>query len=112
MDLTIGRNRDCLSTSDGRRIYPGFVTRFLDGESWVRSFQFRQRRLNLIELSLEVSEGVNSNELINRLSLKLQPKVRDMMGNDVNLKINLVDFIERTTAGKHRFVINEVEENK
>jgi phenylacetate-CoA ligase len=112
MDLTIGRNRDCLSTSDGRRIYPGFVTRFLDGENWVRNFQFRQRKINLIELSLEVSDRFNSKELINRLSLKLQPKLKDMMGSDVNLNINLVDSIERTAAGKHRFVINEIEENK
>ena len=112
MDLMIGRNRDCLSTSDGRRIYPGFVTRFLDGEDWVRSFQFRQRKLNLIELSLEVSDSLNSKELVNRLGLKLQPKIKDMMGCDVNLNIKLVNSIERTAAGKHRFVINETEENK
>ena len=113
MDLMIGRNRDCLSTSDGRRIYPGFVTRFLDGEDWVRSFQFRQRKLNLIELSLEVSDSLNSKELVNRLGLKLQPKIKDMMGCDVNLNIKLVNSIERTAAGKHRFVINEeLEENK
>src|SRR4030067_3427986 len=112
MDLTIGRNRDCLSTSDGRRIYPGFVTRFLDGEDWVRSFQFRQRKLNLIELSLEVSDSLNSKELVNRLGLKLQPKIKDIMGCDVNLDIRLVNSIERTAAGKHRFVINETEENK
>ncbi len=112
MDLTIGRNRDCLSTSDGRRIYPGFVTRFLDGEDWVRNFQFRQQKLNLIELSLEVFDGQASKELVNRLSSKLQPKLKDVMGSDVNLNINLVNSIERTAAGKHRFVINEIEENK
>ncbi len=112
MDLTIGRNRDCLSTSDGRSIYPGFVTRFLDGENWVRNFQFRQREINLIELSLEISDRLNSKEHVNRLNLKLQPKLKEMMGSDVNLNISLVDSIQRTAAGKHRFVINEIQENK
>jgi len=112
MDLTIGRNRDCLSTSDGRRIYPGFVTRFLDGENWVRNFQFRQVKMNLIELSLEVSDRPNTRELINTLSLKLLPKLKNMMGSDVNLNIRLVDSIQKTVAGKHRFVINEMEENR
>lgn len=108
MKLTVGRNRDHLLAADGRRIYAGFVTRLLDGEEWVAAFQFRQRALGRLELDLVPARRDGAGEAARTLARRILPALREMMGSDLSFEARVVEAIERTVAGKHRYVVNDV----
>ena len=42
------------------------------------------------------------------LQKELETPIRQRMGDDLRLIVRLVDAIDRTRAGKHRYVINEI----
>jgi phenylacetate-CoA ligase len=108
MEIKLGRDRDHLVALDGRKVYPGFFTRLLDGREWVRSFQFRQSRRNILELHLQVENDTEVKSAKHKLRNEIFPSVQSMMGQDVELHIRVVESIERTPLGKYRYVINDL----
>jgi len=106
MDLTIGRSGDMLFGLSGNKIFPSFFIHALDGNDWIRSFQFVQKTERLLELNIE-SDGQDQEMRRSRLLADILPKVQEKMG-PVELVVNLVQKIDRTRVGKHRFVVNEV----
>ncbi len=112
MQLTIGRKRDALTAADGRRVYAGFVTRLMDGEEWVERFQFRQRGPDLLELAVKPAAAEGPTDAARRAELlagRILPPLREMMGEGLDLSVRVVDAIDLTQAGKHRFVVNDME---
>jgi phenylacetate-CoA ligase len=107
MEVTFGRNRDHLETVDGKKIYPGFFTRLMDGKEWVRFFQFRQKSIDRIELHIEASKPV-SQETLDNFKSAIEPDIQKMMGESVYIAISIVDKIEQSQASKYRYVINEI----
>ncbi|MBD3314768.1 MAG: hypothetical protein GF344_03190 [Chitinivibrionales bacterium] len=110
MQMRIGRLNDCLIGKKGLRIYPSFFVHLLDGEKWIRNYQFRQRTEGVVELDLEIESGEDHQEALSRLHERLLRKIGERMGNRVELAVSCVDQITRTTSGKYRHVISEVQE--
>ena len=112
MEMDLGRENDHIRATDGRIIYPSFFIHLLDGKKWIRHFQFRQVKPDGLELVMEADFLPDIQEHVNRLASEMLPHLQGKMGAGIKLNIRAVPFIERTSAGKHRFVINEIEENK
>jgi phenylacetate-CoA ligase len=107
MRLNVARSRDFLFGTNGKKIYPGFFTRLMDKEEWVRVFQFVQKKrteilINIVPNGEQCVEN-RKNELVHTVN----NIIKDKMGQDMNVSVLLVKNIDRTTAGKHRFVVNE-----
>ncbi len=109
MELNLARSRDFILSQKGSKIYPGFFTRLMDGNNRVRSFQFIQKDISRLELNLEVTTTDGIDDYRQRLYLKLLPQIESKTGALDNFSINIVEEINRTRAGKHRFVVNEID---
>jgi phenylacetate-CoA ligase len=112
MELSLGRAGDHLLALDGRKIYPSFFTHLLDGVNLISNFRFRQTKRNIIELDLETEAGTNNEALSKSVAMECEPRIKATMGQDMELRIEIVDKIPRTKAGKYRYVINEMREGK
>jgi phenylacetate-CoA ligase len=112
MEMPLGRQNDHIRLENGKLIYPSYFIHLLDGNKWIRKFQFRQRDLKSLELILEADPVPDIQERLIRLKSGIMPKLRTMMGQEIELNVSAVPFIERTATGKHRFVINELEGKK
>ena len=106
MDLNVARSRDFLISQSGSKIYPGFFTRLMDGCNWVHSFQFVQNGLAQLELNLEVMDTHELEGRRQRLRAEILPEIESRIGTLDEFQINIVPQINRTRAGKHRFVVN------
>jgi phenylacetate-CoA ligase len=109
MENILGRQNDHLTSKDGKKIYASYFHHLLDGQNWIKAFQFRQKRLEELELIIEVEENNNSESSILVLKENLLKRIIQVLGNNLKLEIKVVKNIEKTIAGKHRFVINEIE---
>lgn len=110
MEMGVGRQGDFFRAPDGRKIFPTFFVRLLYGQDWIRHFQFRQSRPDQIDLLIVPAEETGIHERLDALAVELQPRLSVLTGPGVHLALRAVPAIERTTAGKHRFVINEMEQ--
>jgi len=110
MEMNMGRQNDHIRALDGRKIYPSFFIHLLDGKKWIRRFQFRQLKPHCLDLIVEIDTPLNLQEQADRLASEILPQLQSMMGSGIKLNTRIVPFIERTLAGKHRFVINELGE--
>ncbi len=110
MELNVARSRDFLLSQSGSKIYPGFFTRLMDEQEWVRSFQFVQKAPARLELNLEVRVADRRAETRRRrLRRKILPLIEEKTGRLEDFQVRIVSEINRTRAGKHRFVVNEME---
>jgi len=109
MEVNLGRKNDHIRALSGKLIYPSYFIHLLDGIKGIVNFQFRQVSINKIDLYVvENSEGsVNRDRL-----QEIENKIKNEVNSEILLAINFVNEIHLTPAGKHRFVINEIEENK
>ena len=87
--------------------YPGFFTRLMDGQEGVRSFQFAQKNIDSIELNIEISGIRDPKSYCDRLAAEITPFLKEKMG-DIQFFVHSVKKIDRTSAGKHRYVISEI----
>lgn len=106
MEVNIGRSGDMLYGLHGNKIFPSFFIHVLDGNDWIRSFQFVQKTRGRLELNIE-PDGQDWDKLRSWLIADIQPKIEEKMGA-VELVVNLIEKIDRTKVGKHRFVVNEI----
>ena len=107
MELTVARSRDVIVGPNGISFYPGFFTRLMDGKERIRAFQFVQKKAYLIELNIEVSGTRDVNIFCEQLAAEITPFLIEKMGN-IQFFVNSVKKIDRTSAGKHRYVISEI----
>lgn len=109
MEITIARSRDLLFGLDGKKIHPGFFTRMMDNKSWVKSFQFRQTKKNTIQLFIVPEKSIEKQTATLKLQEELTPIIQSSLGEGMILQIHSVKHLDRTVAGKHRFVMNEID---
>ena len=110
MENILGRQNDHLTSKGGKKIYASYFHHLLDGQNWVKAFQFRQKSLDELELIIEVEENNNNELSILVLRENLLKRIIQVFGNNLKFEIKVVKNIEKTIAGKHRFVINEIEQ--
>ncbi|AKB58117.1 phenylacetate--CoA ligase family protein [Methanosarcina barkeri] len=99
----IGRNVDILQTPEGKFIHGEFFTHIFWELDGVKEFQVIQTNLNniIVKIVPEISFDEKQIEFIK--------KMISMRSSGWNIEFKFVDTIDRTKAGKYRFVINELE---
>ena len=111
MEKIIGRVSDFIYAPNGNRIHGEFfshIFRSLDGGymrfSWVKEFQVVQRKINELTIKIVPDDARNINDSdLNKLKEIILNRTGEM-----DITIEIVDEIERTKAGKWKFIINEV----
>lgn len=98
----LGRQQEMLSTPGGQFVHGEFISHMMWEIPNVKEFQVIQDRIDHMVFRLVVEEGFNEGHL---------DQIRDIV-NKRNLKwdieFQLVDSIEKTGAGKYKFIINEL----
>ncbi len=99
----VGRQQDMLQTPEGKYVHGAFFNSYLFGNiNGVIEFQVIQKSLEKIVIKLVLSEDFDEKQLESMLSI-VKSKSQKW---DVEFK--LVDHIERTKAGKYKFIVSEI----
>jgi phenylacetate-CoA ligase len=102
MDVVAGRSTDHLVATDGtlkHALSLIYVMRRMDN---VRHFQIHQDRQRGVEIRMVTSKPLSLAE-----RQEIEHGVRLQLGQDVRLRLTLVDRIEPLPSGKHRYVVSE-----
>jgi phenylacetate-CoA ligase len=101
MAMGLCRQNDLILAPDGRRLHPSLFNRLLYGMTGVAQYQFVQDKPGCIALNLLAAAPLEP-----AVAERLRQAVRDATG--LRLELVYVDALERTTSGKHRFVISRL----
>ena len=101
MAMGLCRQNDLILAPDGRRLHPSLFNRLLYGMTGVAQYQFVQDKPGCIALNLLAAAPLER-----AVAERLRRAVRDATG--LRLELVYVDALERTTSGKHRFVISRL----
>ncbi len=101
-----GRAIDILRMPDGKVIPPTALTLLFDKASaiGIDEAQIRQKAPDLVVISLVPSPGTSLPD-----TAPLERDLRSMMGDAITLQFEAVAEIPRTTAGKFKFVVSELD---
>lgn len=99
----VGRQLDTLDTPDGRKIPGEFFPHLIKEFPAVRRFQVVQETLDVITLKLVVDGGLTLAEREHLLT-----EVRKCTGTQVDIRLQMVDDIPLTKAGKLKVVVHAV----
>jgi phenylacetate-CoA ligase len=100
MAMGMCRSNDFILAPGGRRLHPSFFNRLLYGRTEVAQYQFVQDDPGRVVLRL-----VTDAPLAESVVTGMQASVATA---GLSLEIDTVPDIERTTSGKHRFVISRL----
>ena len=106
MHVVAGRRTDHLVTTDGtlkHALSLIYVLRELDS---VERFQIRQGRRRDIDICI-----VPEKRFTDRDRQRIESGVRRQLGNDVEMRVRLVDRIETPASGKYHYVTSEATEH-
>ncbi|MBN1223399.1 MAG: phenylacetate--CoA ligase family protein, partial [Candidatus Aminicenantes bacterium] len=99
----VGRLSDFLVTEDGRLIYGGFIEYIFWEKPEVKKFQVYQPDKQHLEIRV-----VLKHEMGPGWAEKLRKQIQPRFGPTVKISVQMVDEINLTPAGKHRFTISDV----
>lgn len=99
----LGRDNDCLYTTDGHPVHPEIITHILEHHTAIRRFQARQTTAGEVVLQIET----NSRERHVDPVAVGQQLSRVLKGYAVNVQIT--DAIPPTVGGKHRWIVSELQ---
>lgn len=103
MENITARDVEIMTTVDGRLIVPAIFSGIYDHLSGISELQFIQEDRDLIVMNLVKSPTYADSD-----SQHLLAEMKRIMGDDMNLRINLVDYIPRTAGGKFRWMVSKV----
>ncbi|WP_204236118.1 phenylacetate--CoA ligase family protein [Mammaliicoccus sciuri] len=102
----IGRNNDFLISNErGIVTNVNLSTVVKETGSLVKNSQFVQNELSIIDIFLVTENNINKEKLEKLLVLKLNTR----FGNSTTYKFHYVEEIEKTSGGKTRFTINNID---
>ena len=99
----VGRNTDCLVTASGKFIVGSFINSIFWEKPEVVQFQVYQKSRKHLKVIMVCKKKVSSAFLDN-----IANELKAHLGNEIEIDLSVVDQIELTPAGKHRYVISEV----
>jgi len=97
-----GRVEDYIRTPDGRTV--GRLDHIFKGVEHVREAQIVQEQINELHLRIVRIDGFGPHD-----EQTILANARERLGPSILLRCEYVEAIERTTAGKFRFVVTEVQ---
>lgn len=101
-----GRDSDILVTPSGKNLIVHFFTGYFEWVETVKQFQVIQEESDRIILKLVPAENFNDSA-----KEQIYKDVKDYVGDDVNLQVELVTEIPLTKSGKRRFVFSKLKQN-
>jgi phenylacetate-CoA ligase len=99
----VGRIMDFLVSTEGKYIHSGYLMLVFNTRPEVVRFQAYQRNKRHLDIQLVCKETVTAAWID-----EVKAEIQSCFGKDILVTINIVDHIELTRAGKHRFVISDV----
>lgn len=99
-----GRVTDIFMSASGARVDGEYFTHLFYGLDFVRQFQMVQRRIDLVEVKVVVSDR----EAWERAFPAMRDRIRGAMGSACVIRDEVVGRIEPTASGKHRYTICEL----
>jgi len=102
-----GRISDIIRTPRGVMVHGEFFSHLFYGTDGIRRFQVYQRRPSAIDIRLVVKEG---KEISQEWEVAVAQRIRDFVGDDLEISFSVVPEIPRSPSGKYRFVISDLEE--
>jgi phenylacetate-CoA ligase len=103
LETVWGRSSDFIVTPSGKLIHGEFFTHLFYDMDGIDQFQVVQKTITEVRVDIvpqRTEEAISTDALRNRLV--------EAMGPGVQCQIRIVNKIERSTSGKHRFTISEV----
>lgn len=99
-----GRTMDIVVGINGNRLTGNFWTLFFRHNfSGIEKFQVIQEKIDSIEVFFEV------NNLFSQMDeIKIKNEIKKLLGNDTKIDIFLLDKINETSTGKHKWIISKV----
>jgi phenylacetate-CoA ligase len=106
----MGKSGDTIYTPSGKRLSPrSFVAQGLVPLG-VRRFQLVQDALDHVTVRVVPGSSISSSDTL-EFAEAVRSHYSDTLGDDVEIRVDVVDHIEPTPAGKHLFVISRVKRN-
>ncbi|MBN1857433.1 MAG: phenylacetate--CoA ligase family protein [Dehalococcoidia bacterium] len=106
----VGRRFDFIYTPSGRRVAGSGLGSNRLALLPVRQFQYVQEDLDLLVVNVVPRADASAEDLAN-MSARIPPMFNEIVGNDMTVRVQFVDHIELTTAGKHLLVISKIDPN-
>ena len=100
----IGKKLGILVTSDGRYVYGSYFSTLLQKIEDVKRYQVHQYTKEEIVVRLICKKRLSEDTVIN-----IQRKIKEHFGESTDISIVQENEIELTPAGKHQFVVSDVE---
>ncbi|MEX2534101.1 MAG: hypothetical protein WD273_00755 [Trueperaceae bacterium] len=108
----MGRITDTFYTSAGTQVFGEYFTHLFYERAWVEMFQVVQEELDLIRISIKAGVNPPGGAQLAAEFGSLTDQVRLVMGGDCRVEIDLVQEIEKTVSGKHRFTLSKMTPNE
>ena len=99
----LGRSSDFISIPGGKIIHGEFFTHLFYDLPQVAQFQLRQTSLREICVEVVLQPGVSEFS-----GVPLRARLDAALGPEVDCQVKIVDKIQRTASGKHRFTVSTV----
>jgi phenylacetate-CoA ligase len=101
-----GKILDSFISPDGRIMYGGWFEGLMYRVRGVHSYQFRQKTTRDIVLYVVAAEGFD--DATRAHFVEVEREIKGAFHAEARLKVEIVDRIPLTPAGKHRYVVSEV----
>jgi phenylacetate-coenzyme A ligase PaaK-like adenylate-forming protein len=98
----VGKSVDVLITPEGTHVHGWFFATLLEHAKGVREYQVVQDTIDTVTIRIVCDEGFDSHEM------DVIRKHVIAISAGWNVQFTLVDRIDRTQAGKHKYIVNRV----
>jgi len=100
-----GRVNSHLKASDGKLLHGEYITHLFYNRDWLKKFQVVQNSINEVCIYYELAKS--SDDVTNELN-EIALKIKNRLGNEVQVKYCEVDTIPKLNSGKFQFVISKI----
>jgi phenylacetate-CoA ligase len=107
-----GRVTDTFFTPDGTQVFGEYFTHLFYERVWVEMFQVVQEEIDLLHVRIRTGPNAPSGSRLSAEIESLTEQVRLTMGSACRVRVELVDAIEQTPNGKHRFTVSKVSQRE
>ena len=98
----VGKSVDVLITPEGTHVHGWFFALLLEHAKGVREYQVVQETIDTVMIRIVPDDGFDSHEMDS-----IRNHVREISAG-WNVEFTLVDSIDRTQAGKYKYIVNRV----
>jgi len=107
LSTIIGKTGDTFYTPSGKRVSARSFRTAILVELGIRRFQFVQDRLDHVTVKVVPNDSLSPGKA-QKLVAAVKAHYSSTLGGDVEIRVDIVDRIEPTPAGKHLFYISKV----